>query len=139
MDPNDANAKALLAYSLVYAGRPQEAIALFKKAMRLTPYYPNWYLNILGLAYYLSGEYDKAIDALEKGRTRNPNSPVSHLRLIAVYAEMDRMVEARAAAAEILRINPKFSVSKWGKVQLFKDPAVLVHMTNHMLKAGLPE
>jgi tetratricopeptide (TPR) repeat protein len=66
MDPNDANAKALLAYSPVHAGRPQEAIVLLKKAMRLTSYYPPWYLQALGIAYHLTGKYDKAVEMLEK-------------------------------------------------------------------------
>jgi TolB-like protein/Tfp pilus assembly protein PilF len=139
MDPNDANAKALLAYSLVHAGRPQEAIVLLKKAMRLTPYYPNWYLNVLGLAYHLTGEYEKAVEVLKSSVERNPDSPLSQVRLAMVYAGMDRMEEARATAAEVLRINPKFTVSNWAKVQLFKDPAVHEHQEELMRKAGLPE
>jgi TolB-like protein/class 3 adenylate cyclase len=138
-DPNDANAKALLAYSLVHAGRPQEAIVLFKKAMRLTPFYPNWYLRVLGIAYQLTGEFDKAVEVLKSSRDRNPESLFPHLSLAAVYAEMDRMEEARAAAAEVLRINPEFTVRHWAKVQLFKDPSVSEHRNELMRKAGLPE
>ena len=64
----------------------------------------------MGIAYHLTGEYDKAVEILEKGRDRNPGSHLPHLRLAALYAEMDRMEEARAAA-EVLRIDPKFTVS----------------------------
>jgi hypothetical protein len=49
------------------------------------------------------------------------------------------MEEARSAAAEVLRIDPKFTVNKWGKVQLFKDAAVLGQRNELMRKAGLPE
>jgi TolB-like protein/cytochrome c-type biogenesis protein CcmH/NrfG len=139
MDPNNANAKSLLAFTLVFAGRPQEAIVLFKRAMRLMPYYPPWYAWILGLAYHLSGENEKAVEVTEKVRNQNPDSPFPHLILARVYADVDRMEKAQAAAAEVLRINPKFTVSNWAKASLFKDPAVEEHQAELMRRAGLPE
>lgn len=139
MDPNDANAKALLAGSLVFAGRSQEAIVLFNKAMRLMPYYPPCYARALGLAYHLTGENEKAVEVLKSSVEWTPDNLFPHVRLAAVYAEMDRMEEAHAAAAEVLRINPKFTVSNWAMVQLFKDPAVKEHRAELMRKAGLPE
>ena len=51
---------------------------------------------------------------------------------------IDRMEEARAAAAEVLRINPKLTVSHWAKAAPFKDPTVLKHRNKLMRKAGLP-
>ena len=32
--------------------------------MRLSPYYPTWYLYHLGLSYHLTGQYEKAIETL---------------------------------------------------------------------------
>jgi tetratricopeptide (TPR) repeat protein len=48
---------------MTYAGRFEEAITLAKKALRLTPYYPAWYLSILGRAYQLSGRHEEALAA----------------------------------------------------------------------------
>jgi TolB-like protein/class 3 adenylate cyclase/Flp pilus assembly protein TadD len=139
LDPNGPFGRAMLAFALVYAGRPKEAIALYKTAMRLSPVYPTWFLWHLGLAYHLTGEYEKAVEVLESSLDRNPDTLFPHVRLAAVYAEMGRMEEARAAAAEVLRINPKFTVSNWAKAQPFKDPAVLEHRNKLMRKAGLTE
>ena len=40
---------AILALILLHSGRPEESIGLIKKAMRLSPVYPPWYLNVSGL------------------------------------------------------------------------------------------
>jgi tetratricopeptide (TPR) repeat protein len=65
--------KAAVAVPFMYSGRPEEAIELVKKAMRLSPYYPAWYLAVLGHAYRLTGQYEEAITLLESWRARaNP-------------------------------------------------------------------
>ena len=49
------------------------------------------------------------------------------------------MEEARAAAAEVLRLNPKFSVKQYGKRLYFKDPAQMKRTLDALRKAGLPD
>ena len=44
LDPNDADGYAWLGAILDFAGRPEEAIGLAEKAMRLNPHYPPLYL-----------------------------------------------------------------------------------------------
>ena len=55
LDPSFADAYVELAHILTYAGRPEEAIGLVQKAMRLNPRYPFHYLWVLGRAYQLTG------------------------------------------------------------------------------------
>jgi adenylate cyclase len=64
LDPNDAEGYATLARILSYAGRPEDAIGMVQKAMRLNPHYPAVYLTDIGHAYYLTGQYEKAMAAL---------------------------------------------------------------------------
>jgi adenylate cyclase len=40
---------------LVYAGEPEKAIEEIERAMRLNPYYPDWYLWYLANAYHTLG------------------------------------------------------------------------------------
>jgi TolB-like protein/class 3 adenylate cyclase/Tfp pilus assembly protein PilF len=47
LDPNDADSYWALAGTLTFTGRPQEAIGLVEKAMRLNPRYPAYYLHNL--------------------------------------------------------------------------------------------
>ena len=47
-------------------GRPEEALGLVEKAMRLDPRNREWYLLQFGLAYRLTGRYEEAIAALKR-------------------------------------------------------------------------
>jgi len=100
--PNFADVKVMIALPFLYSGRPKEAIDLVKKAMRLSPYYPGWYLPVLGHAYRLTGKYKEAIEALESWRIRaNPRSELPYLMLAFTYVEAGREEEAGIAVAEI--------------------------------------
>jgi hypothetical protein len=50
---------------------------------------------------------------------------------------MGREKEARAEAAEVLRINPKFSVDSYAKILLFKDQSENDRIVAALRKAGL--
>ena len=57
--------------------------------------------------------------------------------LAAVYSEVGREAEARTAAAEVLRINPKWSLEVWKQRVPYKDPATLERVFAALRKAGL--
>jgi adenylate cyclase len=71
--PNEAEGSARLGLVLNFAGRPEEAIGLIEKAMRLNPRYPFSYLSWLGMAYRLTGRSEEAIAILKVAVTRNPD------------------------------------------------------------------
>jgi adenylate cyclase len=115
LDPNDARAYVHLANVLNYAGRPVEAIGLVKKAMRLDPFNSDRYLWALGHAYLMSRQYEDAIEALKRTLKHNPDLLPPHILLAIIYSELNREDEARAEVAEILRINPNFSLKAWSR------------------------
>jgi tetratricopeptide (TPR) repeat protein len=119
------------------AGRPEEAIRLVEKAIRLNPRYPAQYLVTLGQAYTLTRQYEEAIATLKRAITRNPNFLAAYVFLAVVYSESSREEEARAAAAEILRISPNFSLDGYQQRVHYKDPAVLERFVVALRKAGL--
>jgi len=96
---------ALRAFQLNYLGNPHKAVEHFQEAMRLSPFYPTWYLYHLGLAYHLTGQHEKAIETLKKAVERTPNSIFPHPRLAMIYSDLGRVQEAQTEAAEVLRIN----------------------------------
>jgi adenylate cyclase len=139
MAPNSAFVHAALAFSLRFAGRPGEAIALFKKAIRLSPIPDTWYLMSLGNCYEMVGRYEDAISAYKKALRLNPEDVLTHACLAATYNLLGRKEEARAEVAEVLRIDPKFSLGSYLKGQLYKNPEDLERRIEAMRKAGLPE
>ena len=76
--PSDAEAYATLASVLTYAGMPAEAVAAAETALRLNPKPPASTLLIAGLALFLDGQHERAIEALEQARDLAPVLNESH-------------------------------------------------------------
>jgi len=143
LGPTNAQAHVILAASMNTVGRFDEAIKLVKKAMRLHPYYPAYYLMWLGSAYRMTGRYDEALTVYKQllDRSLKGEYPASraHLFLAEVYAELGQGEKARTHAAEVLRLKPKFSLGVVSKIgtYTYKDPAHLERRVNALRKAGL--
>jgi adenylate cyclase len=137
LDSNFADAYMRLGNILTFAGRPEEAIGLIEKAMRLNPHYPPLYVLVLGDAYRFTGRYEEAMAAYKRALTRNADFLLPHIGLAVVYSELGREEEARAEAAEVLRINPQYSLERWRQQSPYKDLAVLERMLAALRRAGL--
>ncbi|NIS68494.1 MAG: tetratricopeptide repeat protein [Proteobacteria bacterium] len=139
LDPNSADVNMQYAAILTMVGEPEEAIPLFKDALRLNPKPPNTYMCLFGVALRDSGQYEEAIAQAKKATEQEPNDLVSWVVLTSSYSLAGRDEEARAAAKEILRINPRFSVAQQQKRSGQKDRAVVKRYCDALRKAGLPE
>jgi len=137
--PNDYVANATLAWQLVWADEAERALAIFTLAKRLSPRYPAWFPFMEGLAQHMLGRYEEAIVTLQEGIRRQPGNSYPRARLIAVYADIGRLDEAKAAAAELLTVNPGFSVTWFVKTLPFKTPERKTWVRDLLLEAGLPE
>ncbi len=135
--PNDANAQQNLGVILAWSGRPEEAIGIIEKAMRLNPKYPPQYLQSLNLAYRLAGRYEEAIAPAKKILVLNPNFMPAHLQLASCYAHLGRLEEARAEATEVMRLLPNYSLEIARQNLPIKDPAILEREIDVLRKAGL--
>ena len=110
---------------------------MVEQALRRKPLVADWHLNLVGAAYYLAGRPEEAIAPLKQYLSRYPNILGAHLALAAVYSELGREAEARAEAAEVLRINPQFSLEVHRQRVPIKDPALLKRHLAALRKAGL--
>jgi adenylate cyclase len=137
LNPNGADAHAHLGKTLNYVGRWQEAIALLKKAIRINPIPPNWYLFMLGQSYSFVGQYGEAIAMYKTVLQRNPDDFSALIGLAAVYGASGREEKARAAVAEILRIEPKFSLERAAEESMYKNQADTESMIDSLRRAGL--
>ena len=112
LNPNSAMAHVMLGKTLSFASRWEESIPQYKKAIRLNPIPPNMYFYSLGVSYCNTGQYEEAIAWCEKAVREEPDSLWARIMMTVVYSMSGRDEEARAEAAEVLRINPKFSLKK---------------------------
>jgi len=136
--PNNAEINAGLGMILNAAGKPEDAINVLKNAIRLNPIPPSWYLENLGGAYRLTGQYKKAVHEYKKAIQLQPDDMFSHLNLALCYVKLGREEDANAEAAEVLRINPKFSAESYAKHIPLKGEASKKILIDGMRKAGLP-
>jgi tetratricopeptide (TPR) repeat protein len=137
LSPNSAAGLAGLGDILNWAGRPEETVGLVKKAMRLNPKYPSWYLWSLGHAYFLTARYEEAIETLKRVLDRSPYFAPAHFYLAASYSELGRQEEARAEAAEVKRLYYETSAEAAKQRLPYKDQAVLERLFYSLRKAGL--
>jgi adenylate cyclase len=127
--PTEAWSSAARAEVLSAMGRTEEALEAAAQALRLQPAgstpFAEFHLGSVGPAYAVAGHYEEARAPLQRFLSRYPNTLPVHLMLAAVYSELGQAAEARAEAAEVLRLNPQFSLEVHKQRMPIKDPAVL--------------
>ena len=109
----------------------EAALEAAAQALRLKPEFADGHLASVGTAYAVAGRYEEARAPLQRYLSRYPNSLSAHLTLATVYSELGQEAEARAEAAEVLRINPQFSLEVHKQRAPIKDPATVRPMEKH--------
>ncbi len=139
LDPNGALANEWYGHSLFLAGRHEEAIPMFQKAIRFNPIGSSASFSSLGICYRRTGRFEEAVSALKQAILRSPDNIFPHVSLASTYIQMGREKEARAEAAEVLRINPKFTLDSYAKAMafVFQDQSDLDDYIDSLRKAGL--
>jgi len=130
-------------FYLHWVGRGDEAVEAIKKARLLNPQYMRGsdaaYLSFMGYAGFTAGFYEEAIEAMKQSEARFDFAVPRQAFLIASYIKLGRKEEARAAAQELLRRNPKFSLSSWKYGRNYKNAEDIERLFNALSKAELPE
>jgi tetratricopeptide (TPR) repeat protein len=137
LDPNLALAYARLGFILNFVGRPQEALGFIEQSLRLDPTYPFFALTALGQAYRLLGRYEEAITAFKRALSLNPNFWPARVQLTICYSELGQEKEARAQAAEVLRVSPNFLLEVLRQQSPAADPMETERIISALRKAGL--
>jgi adenylate cyclase len=122
------------------AGEPARALEVLEAGIRLDPF--SWVTAAfcqMGLANYLLNRYKEAVRLCGESASRVPDLQTPHLFLAAAYAQLGQLEEAKAEAAQVLRINPGFTIERHKRVWVHKDPKDLEHRLDGLRKAGLPE
>ena len=137
LEPGGARSHLTYGMTLIDAGQSEEAIPLLQRAIRLNPLADSNYFLFLGHAYAMTGRFEEAVLEYKKALRRAPDNFFAHLGLTATYIGMGVEQEARGEAAEVLRINPKFSVDAYAKRLPFRDQSAIDKFSYALRKAGL--
>src|SRR5262245_48167599 len=128
------------AFALVRAGDSKRAIEVIDAYMRLDPFYEPLTSFVLGYAHYMLKQYPQALSLLRDSVAQVPSFRGGHRLLAATLVRMGHLEEARAVVAEVVRLEPSYTISGVARrLASFKDPRDEQHWLNGLRQAGLPE
>ena len=136
--PNYALGYFALGAVLVTVGRHKEAILALQKCLRLSPVpVHSRVLGALAMSYREVGQYEESIATYKKElQIAGPDHLMAHLGMAFTYVMMGRENEARAQGAEVMRIDPEFSLEHWIK-SIPYDQFKKNQIADGLRKAGL--
>ena len=136
--PNEPLAWLLSGASQAYIGNGIEGRRRSEYALRLSPFdrYASVFHTFVAVSCYASGDYEDALHHAELSRQDNPNYSANWRVLAATLVALGRIAEARAAGAEVLRLQPTYPSIATQSVP-FRDPITRQLFLNRMLTAGV--
>jgi len=144
LDPNNARGYEAASVGKFFLGHAEDGLAGLETALRLSPRDP----HLPWLQFWMCGfqkdlaHYEQAIPWCEKAVAGLPHVyiPLAFLAAADALAGHDR--EAKEAAAQLLKVNPSFTVQSWASVHWSDDPtfnARYQRFIEGLRQAGLPE
>jgi adenylate cyclase len=138
--PSNAWAWVLSSGTYGYLGDPS-AVARAERALRLTPVDQQafYFFCLLAQNHYLSGSYREAITWARKAQRHNPRFCNAIRILAASSAALGHKEEATAATAQLLQVQPRFSVSGYAPNCPLRSPEAVASYLDHLRLAGMPD
>jgi TolB-like protein/DNA-binding SARP family transcriptional activator/Tfp pilus assembly protein PilF len=135
LNPNDDLIIVEQGRLLMYLSRPEDGAQRVREAMRLNPYHPNWYWNILGRCLHTAEQHAEAIAVFK--RIDTPQFWV-HAYLAACYEALGQSGQAKPHAARMLSLRPDFNVATFSRVLPYRDPKLRKRFLDGLVRGGLP-
>ena len=145
-DPSLAPAHGTLGLWRAFVGHAEEGFSDVETAMKLSPHdpdMPTWEYNLCHLHSHLA-QWEQAIPHCQQTLVASPQFFYARIDLVAANAWLGRDVEAKAALADLLKANPRFTAKSFITLgTYFSDNPVftqqIARMAEGLRKAGLPE
>jgi adenylate cyclase len=141
LNSNCAEAYRLKGASLVYAGQHRDGCDILMTHLKLNPRDDrNWHtIHVIGMARYMFGDYQGAIEAERRALHDNPNQRLSYRWLVAALGQLGRNEDARPLVHELeAAVPPAWFVEYWGYRWPWMRQADVDHLLDGLRKAGLP-
>jgi len=124
--PTDAITPTIVGLVLLNSDRPEDARDLMRDMLSKLPLQPRTpFLNVLGIAQYVTGDYQGAAQSFETNLANSgPWGPHMDLFLAAAYGELGQDFRASAVLEKVSRSSPEFPARQW-MGQFIKRPGQL--------------
>lgn len=99
LNHNDVDILLLKAYAIMYMGRASESIEICESLMELNPSHPDWYVDVLGGAYFIARDYEKGLFYLKKVENLFPECAGW---IGACYGYLDQEDKARSCGSKFI-------------------------------------
>ena len=97
-------------------------------------------MNLLGIAKFVAGRYEEAVDAYKRNVARGgPMGPPMLHAWAAAHAAAGQIDEARRIGQQLLRFMPDFSISRYPMIRIYKHQEDRDRLVANLRKAGLPD
>jgi adenylate cyclase len=110
-NPNDSITALIRIIILLWSGQVEQSRSIAEHAVRLDPVNPTWFYEYQSYAEYLTGNYDRSLQAFRK------LMPVRFYRAYAYFAaclgQLGMTDEAKLAWSQCLQLRPGFTVEEF--------------------------
>jgi DNA-binding SARP family transcriptional activator/TolB-like protein/Tfp pilus assembly protein PilF len=141
LNPNLAFIWALSAPTCCYVGEPDAALERLQRYRDLAPFDPycSWFEYFYTMAYTFKRDYEQAVIVGRRAVKVSPEFVNGYKPLIAALGHLGRRDEARPYIDKLLKIEPNFTVERFGQVYPFKFARDREHYMAGLCLAGVPE
>jgi adenylate cyclase len=137
LTPNSADGLRITAHIKIFSGDPAGALENLDAYMQRDPHFPGITLQLVADARFALGQYEEAIEALEKRLKQNPNSETAYALLASCYGALGQEEACLAAWRETLRLSPGFSMERRRRVMPFRNPEDFDRRIEALRKGGV--
>jgi len=140
LNSNDVDALKAKARALIYSAQYEQGRELARHVMRLDPAIIAEPLYLIGLSYFASGSYDKAVDYINRAIESDPTTSLYVRLLAAAYGKLGMKNEANKAWLKYRKSWKRDLGQFWiaAAVQFypFQDREILKHLADGFEAAG---
>lgn len=137
LNPNYADAYALLSSAYFFAGEVERTLEFDREAMRLNPTSSFVYDMHRGRWHYLNGNYREALHIFLASAMKDYNYVPTQVWLAATYAMLGDLDEAEWTAEQVRTLVPDFTITEWMRKRPYRDGAQRERLMRGLRLAGL--
>lgn len=123
----------------ISTGHLAEAIRDIERAIRLDPGFTHQYLQFLGMARFLQGNYETAVLVFKERLLLAKDTDIGRAWLASALGHIGDVAEAQRTWEDLRQINPDFSFKTRLARLNFTDPANVTKVMDGLAKAGLQD